>query len=188
MAIPVTVRSPRSLPVQTEVPVSFAPPRLTLFGRRLGSVVLSVGLTVLALTGLGAAPVSAATVCNPGGDVCVIYPDTVQTPLGLVSVTASAANVVTVHLDPSAPNTLVFGVPFRYPPGPPTLPGYARTTIDTSGGLVTIDTFQYPPGPPGRFTLPNLAIISIHPPGPCRARTSGNTVVFTPIFAPGPPG
>ena len=163
--------------------MSFAPLRWTLFGRPLASVVLSVGLTAGALAGLGAAPVSAATVCNPGGDVCVIYPDTVQTPLGLVSVTASAANVVTVHLDPSAPNTLVFGVPF-FPPGPPTRPGYARTTIATSGGLVIIDTVQFPPGPP---TLPNLAIISIHPPSPCRASTSGNTVTFTPILPLGPP-
>jgi hypothetical protein len=135
----------------------------------------------------GAAPVSAATVCNPGGDVCVIYPDSVQTPLGLVTVNASATNVVTVHLDPNAPNTLVFGVPFSYPPGPPGLPGYARTTISTSGSLVTIDTFQTPPGPASRFALPNLAIISIHPPSPCRARTIGTTVTLTPISPPALP-
>lgn len=168
--------------------MSLAPLRLTLFGRPLASVLLSLGLTAGALAGLGAAPVSAATVCNPpGSDQCVIYPDSVQTPLGLVSVTADAGNVVTVHLDPSAPNTLVFGVPFQLPPGPPFLPGYARTTIATSGGLVIIDTFQLPPGPPLRFAFPNLVIISIHPPNPCRVRTSGTTVTFTPIFPPGPP-
>jgi hypothetical protein len=137
----------------------------------------------------GAAPVSAATVCNPGGDECVIYPDSVQTPLGVVTVSVSAANVVTVHLAPGAPNTLVLGVavsfppgpPCMLPPGPPCVPGYARTTIETAGGLVVIDTLQSPSGPAGRFALPNLAVISIHPPNPCRARTVGTTVVFTPI-------
>jgi hypothetical protein len=173
--------------------VSLTIHHLAPFRRRLGPVVLAAGLISGAFA--GAAPVSAAAVCNPGGDVCVVYPDSVQTPLGLVSVTASVANVVTVHLDPSAPNTLVFGVPFSFPagpqcmvpPGPPCVPGYARTTIATSGGLVTIDTIQSPPGPPNRFSIPSLAIISIHPPSPCRARTSGTTVVFTPIFLPGPP-
>lgn len=158
-----------------------------LFRRRLGSMVLVVGLTTGALAGLGAAPVSAAAVCNPGGDICVIYPDSVQTPLGPATVSVSATNIVTVHLAPTAPNTLVLGVPFSYPPGPTGLPGYARTTIDTPGGLVAIDTFMKQPGPPVRFALPNLAIISIHPPGPCRARTSGTTVVFTPIIPPGAP-
>jgi hypothetical protein len=164
--------------------VSLSRRRLALVGHRLGPIVLAAGLTAGAFA--GAAPVSAATVCT--GDVCVIYPDAVQTPLGLVTVTANAGNVVTVHLDPTTPNTLVIGVPFSIPPGPPCQPDYCRTTIDTSGGLVTIDTFQFPPGPPTRLALPNLAIISIHPPGPCRVRTIGNTGTFTPIFPPGPPG
>ena len=164
--------------------MSLAIHRLASFGRRLGPVVLAAGLTAGAFA--GAAPVSAATVCT--GDVCVIYPDSVQTPLGLVTVTASATNVVTVHLDPTTRNTLVFGVPFQIPPGPPCRPDYCRTTIDTTGGLVIIDEFQMPPGPPSRFALPNLVIISIIPPGPpCRAHTSGTTVVFTPITPPGPP-
>ena len=154
------------------------------FGRRLGSAVLAVGLTTGALVGLGAAPVSAEAGCT--GDLCVVVPDTVQTPLGLVTVTVSATNVVTVQLAPTAPNTLVLGVPFSYPPGPPSMPGYARTSIDTAGGLVTIDTFMIPPGPPLRWALRNLAIISIHPPSPCRALTTGTTVVFTPIYPPGP--
>ena len=85
----------------------------------------------------GAAPVSATTVRT--GDVCVIYPDAVQTPLGTITVTANAANVVTVHPEPSAPNTFVVGLPFSTPPGPPCQPSYCRTTIDT---------FQMPPGPP----------------------------------------
>ena len=169
----------------------FGPHRLASFGRRLGPLVLAAGLTAGSLAGLAATPANADTCA----DSCVVVPGTVQTPLGLVTVTASAANVVTVHLDPSAPNTLVFGIPFSFPagtscaipPGPPCIPGYARTTISTSGGLVIIDTFQTPPGPPNRFALPNLAIISIHPPGPCRAHTSGTTVVFTPITPPGPP-
>jgi hypothetical protein len=166
--------------------------RLAPFRRRLGPLVLAAGLTAGAFA--GAAPVSAATVCDPGGDVCVIYPDEVQTPLGPVTVSVSATDVVTVHLAPTAPNTLVFGIAFSFPPGPPCMlppgppciPGYARTTIESAGGLVVIDTLQSPAGPTTRFALPNLAVISIHPPNPCRARTVGTTVVFTPIL-PGPP-
>jgi hypothetical protein len=161
----------------------FGPQRLASFGRRLGPLVLAAGLTAGSLAGLGATPANADT-C---GDTCVVVPGTVQTPLGLVTVTASSTNVVTVHLDPSAARTLVFGIPFSFPPVASCPGGCARTTIDTTGGLVVIDTFQIPPGPPGRFALPNLAIISIHPPSPCRAHTSGTTVVFTPILPPGPP-
>ena len=139
-----------------------------------------------ALSAAFAAPASAASVCDPGTDICVVVPDTVQTPLGPVTVTVSAENVVTVQLTPTAPNTVVFGIPFAIPPGPPGLPGYTRTSITTTGGVVNIDTFLVPPGPPGRFALPNLAIVSIHPPGPCRVSANGTTVVFTPIIPPGP--
>lgn len=152
--------------------------------RRVSTVVLAVGLTVVGLGALGAAPAGAATVCT--ADVCVVVPDTVQTPLGLVTVTVSPTQVVTVHLEPVAPNTLVIGVPFTLPPGVLVSGcpgGCSRTTIDTAGGVVAIDTIQFPP----RFTRPSLAIISIHPPSPCRARTIGTTVTFTPIIPPGPP-
>ena len=91
---------------------------------------------------------------------------------------------MTVHLDSVAPNTLVIGVPFTLPPGVLVSGGpggCSRTTIDTAGGVVAIDTIAFPP----RFTLPSLAIISIHPPNPCRARTIGTTVSFTPMFHPG---
>ena len=114
--------------------------RPTWFGRHLRSAVLAVGLTTGALVGLTAAPVSAQVACT--GDLCVVVPPTVQTPLGLVTVTVSATNIVTVQLAPTAPNTLLLGVPFSYPPGPPIIPGYTRTSIDTAGGLVTIDTFM----------------------------------------------
>jgi hypothetical protein len=154
-------------------------------GLRVASLLLSVGLTASAVAAF-AAPASAASVCDPGTDICVVVPDTVQTPLGPVTVTVSSDNVVTVQLTPTAPNTLVFGIPFAIPPGPPGLPGYTRTSITTAGGVVDIDTFLVPPGPPG-VARPNLAIISIHPPGPCRVATSGTTVVFTPIIPPGPP-
>ena len=152
-------------------------------GRRITSLLLAVGLASGAISAFAAAPASAASVCDPGADSCVVG-DTVQTPLGTVTVAVSAGNVVTVQLTPTAPGTLVIGIPFAWPPGPPTLPGYARTSIATAGGVVNIDTFLTPPG---RLALPNLAIISIHPPGPCRVRTSGTTVTFTPIFPPGPP-
>jgi hypothetical protein len=138
------------------------------------------------MTVFAASPASAASVCDPGTDICAIT-DTVQTPLGPVTIAVSAANVVTVQLTPTAPSTLVIGIPFAIPPGPPALPGYARTSITTAGGMVNIDTFLTPPGAASWFALPNLAIVSIHPPGPCRVQTSGTTVVFTPISPPGPP-
>ena len=156
-------------------------------GRRVASLLLAGGLTVSAMTVLAASPASAASVCAPGTDICVIA-DTVQTPLGPVTIAVSAANAVTIQLSPSAPSTLVIGIPFVFPPGPPTLPGYARTSIKTAGGVVNIDTFLAPPGAANSFALPDLAIVSIHPPGPCRVQTSGTTVVFTPVIPPGPPG
>jgi hypothetical protein len=164
-------------------PASSAPKRP---GRRVASLLLVAGLTVSAMTALAASPANAASVCAPGADTCVIT-DAVQTPLGPVTIAVSAANVVTVQLTPTAARTLVIGIPFAFPPGPPTLPGYARTSITTAGGVVNIDTFLAPPRAANGFALPDLAIVSIHPPGPCRVRTSGTTVVFTPVFPPGPP-
>ncbi len=155
-------------------------------GCRVASLLLVAGLTVSTMTALAASPASAASVCTPGSDICVIT-DAVQTPLGPVTVAVSAANVVTVQLAPTASSTLVIGIPFAFPPGPPTLPGYARTRITTAGGVVNIDTFLAPPAAANGFALPDLAIVSIHPPGPCRVLTSGMTVVFTPVFPPGPP-
>ena len=163
-------------------PASPAPRRP---GRRVASLLLVAGLTVSATTALAASPANAASVCAPGADTCVIT-DAVQTPLGPVTVAVSAANVVTVPLTPIAPSTLVIGIPFAIPLGPPGLSGYARTSITTAGGVVNIDTFLAPAGA-NSFALPGLAIVSIHPPGPCRVRTSGTGVVFTPVFPPGPP-
>ena len=161
--------------------------RLGRPGRRFASLLLAFGLSASALTAFAASAANAASVCDPGTDVCVVVPDTVQTPLGPAIVTDSAEHVVTVQLTPTTPSTLVFGIPFAIPPGPPGLPGYARTSITTAGGVVNIDTFLAPSGTANSFALPDLAIVSIHPPGPCRVRTSGTTVVFTPIFPPGPP-
>ena len=153
--------------------------------RSVAAVVVGLGVLTLSLTAPAA---QAGEVCDPGGDHCVIVPDPVQTPLGLVTITVSTTNVVTVHLEPSLPRTKVFGIPFGYPPGPPAIPGYARTSISTTAGGINIDTILIPPGPPSRFSLPNVAIISIIPPGPpCRATTAGTTVTFTPITPPGPP-
>jgi hypothetical protein len=153
--------------------------------RRVASLLVAAGLTLSAATALAASPARADSVCAPGADTCVIT-GAAQTPLGPVTIAVSAANVVTVQLTPTTPKTLVIGIPFAIPPGPPALPGYARTSITTAGGVVNVDTFLAPPAANG-FALPGLAIVSIHPPGPCRARTSGTTVVFTPIFPPGPP-
>lgn len=149
--------------------------------------VFAVLTTALALfAGIGAPTASAATVCT--GDVCVVVPDTLQTPLGMATITVSATNVVTVQFAPTITNTFVQGIPFSFPSGakcsiPPGPPCFVETSIYTTGGLVSIDTLQFPPGPPTRFALPNLAIISLHPPSPCRARTNADTVVFTPIIA-----
>jgi hypothetical protein len=150
-------------------------------GRGIAAAVLGVGLFIAA-----PAARAAADTCDPTNtDSCVVLPTV--TPLGPVTVTVTSGNVVTVHLQPTSPNTLVFGVPFSYPPGPPVLPGYTRTSIPSTGGEVTIDTIQFPPGPPTRPARPSLAVISIHPPSPCRAVTTGSSVVFTPVIPPGPP-
>lgn len=155
-------------------------------GRSVASLLLVAGLTASAMTALAASQASAATACAPGADTCVI-PETVQTPLGPVTVTVSAANVVTVQLTPIAASTLVIGIPFAIPPGPPALPGYSRTSVTTEAGVVNVDTFLSPPARNG-FELPDLAIVSIHPPSPCRVKSTGTTVVFTPVIPPGPPG
>jgi hypothetical protein len=152
-------------------------------GRGLAAAALGVALFVAA----PAAPAAASTCDPPTTDICVDFPGTVLTPLGLATVTVSSGNVVTVHLEPTDPTTLVFGVPFSYPPGPPVLPWYTRTSIPTAGGEVAIDTIQLPPGPPTRPARPSIAVISIHPPSPCRAVTTFHTVVFTPVIPPGPP-
>ena len=158
-------------------------PKRSRPGRRVAALLLVAGLTAGATTALAASQASAASVCAPGTDTCVIT-DSVSTPLGPVTTTVSAENVVTVQLTPAAPRTLVLGIPFAIPPGPPGFPGYSRTSITTAGGVVNIDTFL---APPGTATWSGLAVVSIHPPGPCRVQTSGTTVVFTPIVPPGPP-
>jgi hypothetical protein len=139
-------------------------------------IILILGTTLSILVGAGGSVANAAAVCT--GDMCVVTPDTVQTPLGLAIITVSATDVVTVKLMLNTTNTLVLGLPFSIPPGPPGLPGYARTSIDTSARQVTIDTFLISQS---RLSLPNLVIVTIHPPGPCRVHTSGTTVVFTPM-------
>jgi hypothetical protein len=140
---------------------------------------VGVALATALLIGVAAPAAHADTVCT--GDVCVVEPG-VYTPAGMVTVSVSPTNVVSVHLTPLAANTFVFGVAFEVPPGPPGLPGYTRTSITTaSAGTVIIDTLVLPPGASNVPSPPTFAIISIHPPGPCRVRTVGTTVTFTPI-------
>ena len=69
--------------------------------RRVVSFLLAAGLAAGAVPALTASPASAASVCDPGTDVCGVVPDTVQTPLGPVTVAVSPANVVTVRLTPA---------------------------------------------------------------------------------------
>jgi hypothetical protein len=150
-------------------------------GFRTLTAVTVLGLVPLALT---TPPAQAATTCT--GDICLVD-NSVDTPLGPVTLRVSSANVVTVTLNPIT-RTVVFGIPFTFPPGPPSGPGYTRTTIDTAGGIINIDEILIPPGPPGRLALPSLSLVSIHPPSPCRAQTTGSTVTFTPVTAVIPPG
>jgi hypothetical protein len=147
----------------------------------LAAATLLAAAPLLALTPAA----SAATTCT--ADVCAVD-DSVDTPLGPVTVTVSSTSVITVHLAATLP-TVVLGVPFTFPEPPIAgCPGgCSRTTIATTAAVINIDELLIPPGPPGRYTLPNIAVISIHPPGPCRAQTTGTTVTFTPIIPPGPP-
>ena len=141
------------------------------------SIIAAAVVTVSLL--VAGAPAYSETTC--GGDTCVVNND-VQTPAGPVTVNVTTDNIVTVHLTPTAANTIVFGLPLQYPPGPPAFPGYTRTSIATaSAGTVNIDTILTPPGPPNFPSLPTIVIISIHPPSPCRSRTIGSTVTFTPL-------
>ena len=111
--------------------------------------------SAIAVAGLAVAPASAATPCDPGGDTCVVVPDSVQTPLGVASVMVGDGNVVTVRLDPAGPNTLVISSPLAFPPGPPTVPGYARS----SGSAIALSSraWSLSLGPP------RSPIVSCHP-------------------------
>lgn len=153
--------------------------KLTSTSRTVRLVLVS---TVVALASAGVtASAGADTICT--ADVCVVN-QSVSTPAGPVTVSADANNVVTVHLTPTNPNTIVIGVPVQIPPGPPTLPGYTRTSVTTTvAGTVNIDTFLSPPSPLFVPNFPAIVMISIHPPGPCRVFTVGTTVTFTPINA-----
>jgi hypothetical protein len=142
---------------------------------RLRSVTAMLAVAIMALFAIAPSVAHAQTTCS---DSCTIG-GSVETPLGVVTISASAANVVTVTLAPSRPRTLAFGVPFAIPPGPPAFPGYARTVIPTAAGTITVDTYAFTGA--RSFALPGVAIIAIHPPSPCRVDVAGNTVVFTPI-------
>ena len=153
---------------------------------RAGALLTAMGSAAFVIAGFAAPPAAATTSCDPASDACAIEPDILRTPVGIVTVTVSENEVVTVQLEPSSPGSLMFGIPFAIPPGPPCkstgsvcgLPGYARTSIDTAAGLVVIDTVLFPVS---RFSLPNIAIVSIHPPSPCKASTNGMTVGFRPL-------
>ena len=156
--------------------------RATTGRRALGTIAAVIALTAAsaALPSSLAMASTTAAVCT--ADQCVVGGPTIETPLGPVTVTVSPADVVVVQLTPTVSgNTAVIGIPFAYPPGPPILPGYARTTITTAAGIINIDTIVFPPGPPNRFALPDIAVVSIHPPSPCHAQTIGTTVTFTPV-------
>jgi hypothetical protein len=152
---------------------------MALMTIRIRLIVVGASAALACVFGLlTAAPVAATFTCNQDSGVCT-DDSVVQTPLGQVDISVSDRNVVTVHLAPIYRGTLVLGIARSYPPGPPTTPGYSRTSVVTTGGTVYIDTIHAGPL--------NVAVISIHPPSPCRVSTSGTTVVFTPVYPPGPP-
>lgn len=124
-------------------------------------------------------PAFATFTCNQDTGVCTDE-SVVDTPIGPVDVSVSESQVVTVHLTPTYPHTVVKGVARSHPPSP-IKSGFVRTSVVTTGGTIDIDTRHR--------SKANIAIISIHPPSPCRATTTGSTVVFTPrsLFPPGPP-
>lgn len=97
------------------------------------AALLTVSLLVGSLT-----PALASSTCT--GDNCAIV-DTVSTPAGPVTVTATAAHVLAVTLAPLKPDTLVIGVPFTFPEPPITsCPGgcsRARAVIPQTAGPST---------------------------------------------------
>lgn len=142
------------------------------FRRVIASLIVAVGLVGVSVLGL-ATPSYAAVGTGNG----------VQTPAGIVFVTTSATNVVTVSLSPTPPNVFVFGDPFATTPSPPQIfPGFTRTLISAgSVGTVAVDTIS--PTPPQifpGFSLPTLVIISIQAPARDRVSTVGTTVTFVP--------
>jgi len=149
------------------------------FRRVIASLIVAVGLVGVSVLGL-ATPSYAAVGTGNG----------VQTPAGIVFVTTSATNVVTVSLIPTPPNIFVFGDPFATSPTPPNIvPGFTRTLIPAgSGGTVAVDTIiptppNIVPSPPDifpGFSLPTLVIISIQAPTRDRVSTVGTTVTFIP--------
>ena len=146
--------------------------------RRSLSILATVGLLVGLLT-VGSPAVLAVDVV-PCQD-CL--PPSITTPLGTADVTVSATNVVTVVFTPTDPvHTYVAGVPFSYPPGPPTFP-VTRNSLVTAGGTVNIDTISLPPGPPVR-SFTSLVVVSIHPPSPCRLTLTRNATSTVVVFTP----
>ena len=106
----------------------------------IGALLAAGFIALMTVSGIGAAPPGAATVCN--ADVCVVEPDVVQTPLGPATVTVSATNAVSVAVAPAAPNTLVVGLPFTLPqtpgcPGGCGVPGCPGGCSRTSISLAT---------------------------------------------------
>lgn len=180
MFTPSAAYPPREIPVADNIDAGQPqPPRPSVLRRinrrvKIPAVLIPVVATAIAVSSLSLAS-SAVADCTTNTDTCTVDSWYAQTPLGPVDITVSASHVVTVHLSATNPYTKVFGIPVAFPPGPTALPGYSRTTVDTTGGTVFIDS-AFPSGP----TRPGLTIISIHPPSPCRANTSQTTVVFTP--------
>ena len=82
------------------------------------SALAALALAVFSWVGL-AVPAAGGVACPSGNRHVHTVDQGIQTPAGVVTVSAGSDNVVTVVLAPSKPHTLLFAVPFAIPPGPP---------------------------------------------------------------------
>jgi hypothetical protein len=143
-------------------------------------------LLAAALLLLGVAGPAAADGCST--DLCPPPAQTVQTPVGPVTITADPTDVVTVQFAPDEPIRIV-ALPGEGLPSAPADAGNPdvlfRTTVDTTGGEVTIQTVTLQKLP-GQRKPATLTLVRIHPPSPCRVTVSETTVVFTPLDLPAP--
>ena len=130
---------------------------------------------------LGLAVPAAADDCS--FEDCRPQVQTVQTPVGPVTITADATNVVTVRFTPDEPIRLIVVPGDPQSPSDRTIPdnpgSLFRISVPTTGGVVTIATVVLRKLP-GKRKPPTLTL-KMESPTRCGAVVDGATVVFTPL-------